>query len=162
MARPFLLGRLTYHYQIRQRCKWVQLITTIANSRADEVYEYDLGLSEDQEIIILPSGGAHVVNKDGAVELIVGHPWAYDANGVPVDTHYEVSNGSLIQVIHHSGGTIDYPVVADPIFLAPWAMRCLSGIGLNSYQITNLASKGTAAAILGAAGYAALRCVLGR
>lgn len=139
-----------------------QVITTIADVTAGEVYKYDFNLSEGQEIELLPNGGANVVNAQGVVELVIGAPWAYDANGAPVDTYYEVSGGSLVQVVSHLDSDVAYPVVADPIFLAPWAIRCLTGIGLNSVQITNIASRGTTASILAAGGYAALRCILGR
>lgn len=139
-----------------------QILTTISEKNADTSYKYNLDLSEGQSISILVDGSAQVVNADGSIELAIGSPWAYDANGTPVKTYYSVSGNSLIQVVEHTAENVVYPVVADPIFLAPWVVRCLVGIGLNSVQITNIASRGTTAAILAAGGYAALRCVMGR
>lgn len=125
-----------------------QVITTIADATAGEVYKYDLNLSEDQEIEILPNGGTSVVNEQGVVELAIGAPWACDVNGAPVDTHYEISERLLLQVVNHLDSDLAYPVVADPIFPAPWASRYLTNIGLNSVQIANIISKGTTASIL--------------
>lgn len=44
-------------------------------------------------------------------------PWAFDANGTPVPTHYEVQGSTLVQVVDHTGAGIAYPVVADPTFI---------------------------------------------
>jgi hypothetical protein len=55
-----------------------------------------------------------------------------------------------------------YPVVADPLWLAPWVVRCLMGLGLNSVQITRIAQSGSIWAIASSFGYAAVRCLLGR
>lgn len=139
-----------------------QILTTISNRSADTLYTYELNISETQRVSLLADGSAQVINADGSIELAIGSPWAYDAYGPPVKTYYLVSGNSLIQVVEHTAENITYPVVADPIFLAPWVVRCLVGIGLNSTQITNIASRGTNASIIAAGGYAALRCVMGR
>lgn len=41
-------------------------------------------------------------------------------------------------------------------------VRCLTGLGLNSTQITNIAQSSSVAAMISAGGYAAVRCVMGR
>ncbi|MEA5455521.1 DUF2599 domain-containing protein [Sinomonas sp. JGH33] len=43
-------------------------------------------------------------------------PWAKDANGAKVATHYEVRSDGLAQIIEHRGANVAYPVVADPYF----------------------------------------------
>lgn len=77
-----------------------------------------------------------VINEDGSVDLYrlmdvtdpdtgatahleatvasVTVPWATDAKGNDVATHYEVTDGSLVQVVDHRAEGVAYPVVADP------------------------------------------------
>lgn len=77
----------------------------------------------------LPDSVVPIVNDDGSVVLfdgaeteetvpsvvaVIDAPWAKDAAGVSLATHYEVSDGHLVQVVEHSDATIAYPVVADP------------------------------------------------
>lgn len=70
------------------------------------------------------NGGAVTLRptEDGSIEVMSGQrkhpvatvapPWATDANGDPVPTHFEVQGSFLIQVVDHVGAT--YPVIADP------------------------------------------------
>lgn len=73
------------------------------------------------------SGGSPVIDSDGSVSLevtsgestlildgVVKAPWAYDAEGSPVPTHFEVDGESLVQVVDHTAREFVYPVVADP------------------------------------------------
>lgn len=51
------------------------------------------------------------------MKLGVATPWATDANGQSIPTHYETDGTSLTQVIeHNSVANVAYPVVADPIY----------------------------------------------
>lgn len=80
-----------------------------------------------------------------------------------IPTHYVVNGNTLTQIVEHTSvPNVAYPVVADPFWLAPWAIRCLMGIGLNSVTITRIMSTGSPQAILAAVGYAGLRCIMGR
>ena len=45
-----------------------------------------------------------------------GAPWAKDANGVAVPTHFEIQDGSVTQIINHTSGEYTYPITADPWF----------------------------------------------
>ena len=77
----------------------------------------------------LPDSVVPILNEDGSVVLldtaeaedtvpsvvgVIDAPWAKDAAGASVATHYEVSNGDLVQVVEHSATPVTYPVVADP------------------------------------------------
>ena len=141
----------------------VQVLTTIANKNADTHYEYELQLEEHQTLALTSDGGAAVYNGDGSVQVVVPPAWAQDANGHDIPTRYVVENNRLIQIVEHTSvQNVAYPVVADPIWLAPWVVRCLIGIGINGPTIVRIASTGTPQAILAAFGYAAFRCVIGR
>ncbi|MGG7465297.1 hypothetical protein [Plantibacter sp. YIM 135347] len=66
---------------------------------------------------IEPDGSARFTasNEDALIEgPSAAAPWAYDANGVVVPTHYEVDGSSLVQVVEHQGGGYAYPITADP------------------------------------------------
>ncbi len=139
----------------------VQMLTTITSAAAPVEYSYDLSLSPGQRLELV-NGGAAVVNPDGSPALIAGAPWAKDAQGAAVETSYRVEGTRLVQTVDHTTADVAYPVVADPIWLAPWAIRCLIGIGLNSTQISQIASKGSPWAIAAAFGWGAVRCVMGR
>ena len=41
-------------------------------------------------------------------------PWAKDANGQDVPTHYEIDGTIVTQIVEHKGDDVAYPVVADP------------------------------------------------
>ncbi|MGL4340408.1 MAG: DUF2599 domain-containing protein [Rhodoglobus sp.] len=60
------------------------------------------------------SGSVYIVDMEGDIIGGFASPWAKDANGARVLTHYEIRGANLIQVIEHRRiGTV-YPVVADP------------------------------------------------
>ena len=43
-------------------------------------------------------------------------PWARDANGAEVPTHYEITGTTLTQIIDHRMEPYAYPIVADPFW----------------------------------------------
>jgi hypothetical protein len=62
------------------------------------------------------TSGAAVFIVDGAGQIIGGFssPWAKDAAGADLPTHYEVRGANLVQVVDHRTAGVAYPVVADP------------------------------------------------
>lgn len=84
---------------------------------------HDETSSHEAEIPVdVPPGGHMSVNPDGTVTVfdadgnpvsVVAAPWAYDANGNPVPTDYEVRDGHLIQKVYADEATA-YPILADP------------------------------------------------
>lgn len=140
----------------------VQMLTTIGDASAPTSFEYEVSLEPGQSLKLV-HGGAAVFNADGSVAISVAAPWAVDANGNPVPTRYGVEGSTLVQLVDHTASaSVAYPVVADPIWLAPWVLRCLAGIGLNQVQIAKIASSGSPGAVLAAFGYGAFRCIIGR
>lgn len=93
----------------------------LSNDRAPRSYVTNYTSSNlDHMAFATDSGG----NADGSVILYsdadenaplayVPQPWAKDATGKTVGTHYEISGNSLVQVIEPDSETT-YPVVADP------------------------------------------------
>ncbi|MCZ2822663.1 hypothetical protein O2V63_20185 [Modestobacter sp. VKM Ac-2977] len=139
-----------------------QMLTVVADAAAPTHYAYEIELAAGQRLALVDEGAA-VLNADGTTGHLITAPWAKDANGQTVATHFEIERNTLTQVVSHtSAGAVAYPVVADPIFLPLFVVRCLTGIGLNGPQITRIAEKGTVTAMLAAGGWAAVRCVMGR
>ncbi len=136
----------------------VQMLTTITSADAPEHLEYDVDLGVGESLRSTEDGAA-VVAADGTVLAVVADAWALDADGDPVATHYEIEGSTLIQVVDHRAAGVAYPVVADPIWIAPWVFKCLLGLGLKGPQITQAFATGT---IWGGLGAAALACALGK
>ncbi|WP_407727347.1 hypothetical protein ACJEDT_11150 [Rhodococcoides fascians] len=63
-----------------------------------------------------PDGSVTVVDADGNPVSTVAAPWAYDADGTPIPTHYEIRDGHLVQIVDTVGiENILYPILADPL-----------------------------------------------
>ncbi|MFF7291057.1 hypothetical protein ACFY9N_00855 [Microbacterium sp. NPDC008134] len=98
----------------------VRISTVITSSLQPQEFAYDFGAGNSVEI--QGDGSAVVVSDQPAAgspetEVIVASidaPWATDASGAPVATHYVAEGPVLTQVVEHRSGDTTYPVVADP------------------------------------------------
>lgn len=93
-----------------------QIITILDSDQAPRQFVYPIGLPEGFHLVA-DKGGARVVDRLGDT---VGHfekPWAFDASGRVVPTEYQVIGNTLIQVIHHTEMSFDYPIIADPTYV---------------------------------------------
>lgn len=59
-------------------------------------------------------GGVEAFDHDGTLIATAPAPWARDAKGTPVPTHFEIDGTTLIQVVEHRSGEYTYGIVADP------------------------------------------------
>ncbi|MCM3778401.1 hypothetical protein [Microbacterium hydrocarbonoxydans] len=71
------------------------------------------------QLLLLDDGSVSVSDARGFIAGIES-PWAVDAAGRSLDTHYEISGSTLTQVVDTTGAT--FPVVADPTvqFFGPY------------------------------------------
>lgn len=93
----------------------LQIATVIQDPSAPSSYTYQLGIPAGYELIIGEGGGVGIAARDESDLLgSFAAPWATDANGINVPTHYEVRGNALVQVVEHAAGTYAYPIVADP------------------------------------------------
>lgn len=118
-----------------------RFLSVLENNEADSRYDYrfegtDLKLEEDGSASILLEG-----EDIGTVDA----PWAYDANGNEVPTHFEVSDETLTQVISHEKGNFEYPIVADPKVTHTWWNQT---VYFNKMETGVIAGGSTIAAIL--------------
>jgi hypothetical protein len=91
----------------------VQIVTTIESHSSPTEYSFDLGLPHDAVVELAEDGSVVAVGTDGSFVAGVHKPWAIDANGVPVPTHFTLDGNRLTQVISHDEDDA-FPVVADP------------------------------------------------
>ena len=92
----------------------LQALVTIASAEAPTSYAYDLQLPDGANYNFLEDGGIIVTNSDDEVIGSFSPPWAVDANGASVPTHFELTSTGIVQIIEHNTGQFAYPVLADP------------------------------------------------
>lgn len=80
---------------------------------APERYTFPL-TGDVADLKLQPDGSSVAYDKDGTALATVAPPWARDASGLTVPTHYEVDGTTLVQVVDHQGGLYDYAITADP------------------------------------------------
>ena len=122
-----------------------QILTVIKNASAPTSFAYPVEISE---------GGALAQNADGSVNVndaagnqigYVAAPWAKDASGKNVPTHFVVTPNSITQVVETSASTA-YPVVADPNWWQNTLSAAVAGfVGGLVWGITKLPMWGTLA-----------------
>ncbi len=100
----------------------VQMLTTIKNASAPSRYTYRVSVPDGGKVSVVKDGRAIVTDTRGIVVMAVEVPWAKDANGVSVPTHYESDGATLTQVVDHAGGNYAYPITADPNISFGWSI----------------------------------------
>ncbi|RMI12846.1 hypothetical protein [Cellulomonas triticagri] len=92
-------------------------------------------------------------------------PWAYDANGAPVATSYEIAGSQVVQHVEHTAPGVAYPVVADPtgsIGLGYyWHFNRAETRTFHGYGVAGAAGATTACAFLGNLGGPVVAAVMG-
>lgn len=92
----------------------VRVHTIIPNTAAPRSYTYDFGMPTDATTEHSDDGSIYFTTSEGEWLGGVAAPWARDANGKSLATHYELdSNMNLIQHVTFNEKT-SFPVVADP------------------------------------------------
>lgn len=94
----------------------LQFTTIIDDAGAPETYSYGLALPEGYELLASDQGEGIAIASTDATDLlgVFAAPWAVDADGRNVPTHYEIQGDALVQIIDHASGSFTYPIVADP------------------------------------------------
>ena len=91
----------------------IQIFTVIDGPDAPTRYDYEITATEGSTLTIVDNGGVVITDAGGNFEGAVAPPWAKDASGSSLPTHYEVAGMTVTQVVEHSAAA-SYPVVADP------------------------------------------------
>jgi hypothetical protein len=87
-------------------------------------YRYNIEVGDEPAVLeLVEGGGVSVLDGDGELVNSILPPWAKDATGAEVPTHYTVEGHTLTQHVEHQ--TAAYPVVADPRFVCGGAFCTL-------------------------------------
>lgn len=104
----------------------MRALVNISGPEAPERYEFPFG-GEVASLNLEPDGRVTTLNAAGEVIGVVDAPWARDAKGAAVPTHFEVQGTTLVQVVSHRGGNFTYGITADPSF---WKIaKCAASVG---------------------------------
>ncbi|MGO1884698.1 MAG: hypothetical protein ACTH3G_04965 [Citricoccus sp.] len=115
-------------------------IQTIVHDRKD-VHEFKYEVGGGYQLTEAADGSiwAYKFSSEGELHLYgAGKPWARDADGTDVDTHYEIRGNSLVQVVDPAPDSV-YPIVADPTW--QWYLASY-GAGFSKAETQDLAATG--------------------
>lgn len=113
------------HVVARSTADGAQLIAILEKSSDPERLTFRLKLNADSRAALRSDGsviirGSAPTGGDGSSRgrsesrYVIAKPWARDARGRSVPTHFEVGRSHITQVIEHSGSSYAYPILADP------------------------------------------------
>ncbi|WP_165908981.1 MULTISPECIES: DUF4258 domain-containing protein [unclassified Rathayibacter] len=103
----------------------MKIATVIESAAAPDRYAYELGLPVGSTLEKNEDGSVSALDAEGELTALVNVPWAEDADGASVPTHFEIEGTTLVQIVEHRGAS--YPVVADP-----WWIPALRLVGFFS------------------------------
>jgi len=127
----------------------VRALVHIDGPSAPERYSFTIG-GDVKKLYVLSDGSVAATDADGSALGVLAAPWATDANGTAVPTHYEVDGTTLTQVVEHKDGSYSYGITADPHWGWVHYSRALSKTEtLNVIRFANNSRNATA--VIGAA-----------
>lgn len=92
----------------------IRQFINIKSADAPSFYDFPVTLLPGEVIKINENGSGNILDQNGVSKLIIGKPWAKDANGVELKTTYSVIGSILRQQIDFTNAV--FPIVADPIW----------------------------------------------
>lgn len=98
----------------------VQIISVSETAASPSEFSYVLQPPDGTKILPGIDGGYVLQDAAGNLTGLINAPWAIDASGVKVPTHYELVGNMLTQHIDFSAPGIEFPVVADPTIYYFW------------------------------------------
>ena len=136
----------------------VQFLKELHDESAPTEYTYPVDVPEGGRIELTGEGpngiqqgrfGALVFNGLGKVVATVDTPWAKDADGKQVATHFSTDGQSLTQHVLHRDASVRHPVTADPYFRR-YAMGVVVTFSHDDMVATAATGVGAATALIGA------------
>ncbi|WP_141732204.1 hypothetical protein [Oligoflexus tunisiensis] len=116
-----------------------QAMVVIKDASAPDSYAFPLDLSHGVTPELQDDGSIVLLSAEGEMVGRFNTPWAKDALGRPVPTHYTLEDGVIIQHVDLSQVTA-FPVVADPDGWLGWA-RCLASVAAFAAENTFIFAK---------------------
>ncbi|WP_150117000.1 hypothetical protein [Arthrobacter sp. ERGS1:01] len=117
-----------------------QSIVTIDNAKASKTYKFELDVPAGTSPELTVTGAVNVVDAEGTVVSGFVPPWAYDAHGDSVPTHFTLEGNTLVQTVDFSTNNA-FPIVADPTSIqwVPWPVFAIDGVTLRVVATVNAA-----------------------
>ena len=116
-----------------------QSLIEIEGPTAPTRYAFPMDIPADADVTIEKDGSVSILDANGEDLGGVAEPWALDANGKELPTHFVLQGNKLVQVIEHGSGTA-YPVIADPRGFWGW-VACVGAVAATVAYNSNLALK---------------------
>lgn len=121
-------------------------MSAVLSSRTSTQPSWNFGQGTSLELM---QDGGVILSQGGRPIGLIDAPWAVDAAGKKLPTHYEISGSTLTQVVGYPRGTA-FPVVADPTWkVYPWYVR-VTFSQRESHAIVGGGAGACAAILLGA------------
>lgn len=92
-----------------------QVNVQILDKSAQEKFRFSF--RQDEKLLkpkLNDFGAIDLLDLDGNFVAFILTPWAKDATGQSVATHFEVDGSVLVQVVDHLSSRYEYPIAADP------------------------------------------------
>ncbi len=133
-----------------------QFLVAIGGSDSPEEHAFPIDVPAGALLTLTEDGGAQVAGADGSMLASIPAPWARDANGRAIPTHFTIVDGALVQIVEHKGSGAAYPVLADPSIFScdAWTATCVKFTKAETVAISKYASPG----VVGAFVYAGAVC----
>jgi hypothetical protein len=95
-----------------------QTLINITGNKAPTSFKFAMPLPAGAHYKLQPNGSINVEIATSQVIGTIGAPWAKDANGKTVATHYTTQGNEIVQTVDYRGSA--FPVVADPSVSWHW------------------------------------------
>jgi hypothetical protein len=99
---------------VRAHENGAQILTILNGEDSPSSYTYAVDVPSGGSLHMADDGSVNVLDSDGLAVASATTPWAKDANGSSIPTHYEVDGNSITQIIDRGDTNWKYPIVADP------------------------------------------------
>ncbi|NJC21413.1 hypothetical protein BJ994_000489 [Arthrobacter pigmenti] len=111
-----------------------QSLITVLHEGTDSA-EFTASIPAGYTLSVQPDGSVHLTDeKQGLSFPFIKKPWALDASGKKLITHYTVEGNTLIQHVETENAT--YPIVADPsVQWVPFPHLALWGYQISMIQV---------------------------
>ena len=95
------------------------VLLELASKDAPTTYDFDVLMPDGSLLALTEEGAVDIIGSDGIAVGTFNKPWALDAQGKQVATHYQINGRTISQVIQPNADTV-YPIIADPKFTWGW------------------------------------------
>lgn len=93
----------SYHLAVDASAYGFSAYIAILDATAPTAYEFDYELPDGFKLSEDGKGGIVILNDQDALIGAILIPWAYDSNGVPIPTEFKLRDGTLTQIVTHTG-----------------------------------------------------------